>query len=421
MAPLLRRSNTLWFLVQLLVLGAVSLAGWRRGKEQAAQFASPYSVTTFEGSNAAERPIFAPGTPGSPSNVVFFVEDGDLGALPERKLRILEAAANAGKSNVRVVLVGSPHSAPIEHVSTSKSASLKSTRDVDKGESLLLAAKRLGLTVERLPYSTLPTETGHPTRQARSVLNYLRKNKVDINATVFTDSRLAFLALSAFRAGAEDPSTRPAVAVVDSDTCDHIRIDSSGDSQSALNCLDRSQRELDAEAAYMDKKSLEWADLAATDPDNLESSVAKAMKLTSVILPAASNLTFSEAGGHGLPMVSVIITVHNRFDFLEAALRSIETQDYAGLIETIVVDDASLAPGANEKLSKIMGGFNAGSKLPLRTFKLLMLDVNVYLGKARNEGRKLARGDVLMFMDDDNVGELLSVKAPLLCALCGLT
>lgn len=106
------------------------------------------------------------------------------------------------------------------------------------------------------------------------------------------------------------------------------------------------------------------------------------------------------------PSVSVIITVYERFTYLRQALSSLLAQDFAGQMEIIVVDDGSQSDGAAGNLSAIINSLaNEATQRPgARSLRLLSLSENVYLGRARNEGRKLAIGDVLMFMDDDNVG-----------------
>ncbi|KAI9018373.1 nucleotide-diphospho-sugar transferase [Hyaloraphidium curvatum] len=113
-----------------------------------------------------------------------------------------------------------------------------------------------------------------------------------------------------------------------------------------------------------------------------------------------------------LPPVSVVVTVHNRYDFLEQALLSLHRQTYRGSIETIVVDDGSEeAAAANitaivARIRELPGAGVAGNRM----WKLLRLPRNVYLGGARNRGRRLVTAPWIMFMDDDNVAKPQEVQ-----------
>lgn len=114
---------------------------------------------------------------------------------------------------------------------------------------------------------------------------------------------------------------------------------------------------------------------------------------------ASFSFTASKAKSAVLPTVSIIMTTFNREHFLLDAIRSIINQDYPN-IELIVVDDASDNPAALEELKR------AESLLVLRNgWRLVRPPKNKYLGEARNFGRTFARGRILMFMDDDNLGE----------------
>ncbi len=87
------------------------------------------------------------------------------------------------------------------------------------------------------------------------------------------------------------------------------------------------------------------------------------------------------------PLVSIIIPTFNRFDKLRNCLKSIEQNSYKN-VEVIVIND--------------------GKELPkYDTGKLNVKFVNhkkeVFWVKCRNEGAKMARGDLLFFVDDDNI------------------
>lgn len=98
---------------------------------------------------------------------------------------------------------------------------------------------------------------------------------------------------------------------------------------------------------------------------------------------------------HGLwPLVSVCITHHNRHKTLHNALETIRAQDYPNY-EVIVVDDGSDDPETLGYLAWLESDF-AGK--PWR----LLRQENRYLGAARNHAVRKARGEFILFMDDDN-------------------
>ncbi len=93
----------------------------------------------------------------------------------------------------------------------------------------------------------------------------------------------------------------------------------------------------------------------------------------------------------GLPLVSVIIPTYNREAELQRAVDSVLAQDYPEL-EIIVVDDAStravtldLTPAARELLRWVALATNSGG------------------ATARNAGIDAARGEVVAFLDSDDV------------------
>src|SRR5262245_27262075 len=107
-------------------------------------------------------------------------------------------------------------------------------------------------------------------------------------------------------------------------------------------------------------------------------------------LPAPS----SAARNSKPPLVSVCVAHFNRPKFLKQALASLEAQDYPNF-EVLVVDDGSTSAEAIEYLA------NIEPKLQQRNWRVIRQD-NRYLSAARNTGARQARGDYLLFMDDDN-------------------
>ncbi|MBB3570169.1 glycosyltransferase [Rhizobium sp. BK491] len=97
------------------------------------------------------------------------------------------------------------------------------------------------------------------------------------------------------------------------------------------------------------------------------------------------------------PLVSVCITHYERPKFLELALKHLNEQTYES-IEIIVVDDGSTSAGATKELERIE---KASSRFPIQIART----PNNYLGAARNAAAKVARGEYILFHDDDNVAE----------------
>lgn len=93
-------------------------------------------------------------------------------------------------------------------------------------------------------------------------------------------------------------------------------------------------------------------------------------------------------------LVSVCIAHHDRPAWLAEALASLEAQHDCHL-EVIVVDDGSTAAGVDAALDTLAPRIEAlGGRL--------LREPNRYLGAARNTAAAAARGDYLLFMDDDN-------------------
>ncbi len=97
------------------------------------------------------------------------------------------------------------------------------------------------------------------------------------------------------------------------------------------------------------------------------------------------------------PLVSVCMTHFNRPVYLSYALKSIKAQDYPNF-EVILVDDGSTDPDALDYLNTLESDFT------MRGWRLVR-QKNRYLGAARNTATRHARGEYLVFMDDDNVAK----------------
>jgi GT2 family glycosyltransferase len=95
------------------------------------------------------------------------------------------------------------------------------------------------------------------------------------------------------------------------------------------------------------------------------------------------------------PLISVCLTTRNRPALLGAALDSLRGQDYPRF-EVVLVDDGSDHPEALAYLETLEPEFE-------RRHWQLVRQANRYVGAARNAGVARARGEYVLFMDDDNL------------------
>ena len=95
------------------------------------------------------------------------------------------------------------------------------------------------------------------------------------------------------------------------------------------------------------------------------------------------------------PLVSVCMSHWNRPDYLRQALASLEAQNYARY-EVVLIDDGSTSPEAIGLLAELEPLFAT------RGWQILRNTENTFPGAARNRAARHARGDYLLFMDDDN-------------------
>ena len=97
----------------------------------------------------------------------------------------------------------------------------------------------------------------------------------------------------------------------------------------------------------------------------------------------------SESSGQSLPLVSAVITTHNRLPLLKLAVESVLAQTYSN-IELIVVDD-----GSDDGTRAFCEG---------QSFRYIFIPKEESGGgnHARNVGVRAARGKYVAFLDDDD-------------------
>ncbi len=90
------------------------------------------------------------------------------------------------------------------------------------------------------------------------------------------------------------------------------------------------------------------------------------------------------------PSVSVVIATHDRPQLLARAIEAVRTQDYAGVVECVVVFDRAEPDAALARADE------------LRPVQVIANDRTPGLAGARNSGAAAASGELLAFCDDDD-------------------
>lgn len=95
-----------------------------------------------------------------------------------------------------------------------------------------------------------------------------------------------------------------------------------------------------------------------------------------------------------MPVVSIIVPTHNRSDLLRSAVQSILDQTF-GALEIVVVDDAS-----TDNTQDVLRQLQAVHGQKIRAVRN---DVNLGPSDSRNRGIALAQGELIGFLDDDDL------------------
>ncbi len=91
--------------------------------------------------------------------------------------------------------------------------------------------------------------------------------------------------------------------------------------------------------------------------------------------------------------VSVVIATYNRAEMVVRCVESVLKSDYAPL-EVVVVDDCS----PDETVARLQESFVDDSRV-----RILRNETNLQAAASRNKGARVAKGDYLFLLDDDNV------------------
>ncbi len=100
------------------------------------------------------------------------------------------------------------------------------------------------------------------------------------------------------------------------------------------------------------------------------------------------------------PRVSVVVPTYNAWPKVQEALNSVLAQDYSGEIECIVSDDGS----TDETVERVVSEFPS---------VIVVEGANAGAAVARNRGVAEARGELVGFLDDDDlwVGDFVATQA----------
>lgn len=109
------------------------------------------------------------------------------------------------------------------------------------------------------------------------------------------------------------------------------------------------------------------------------------------------------------PLVSVCLVHHERPHFLAQSIASLQAMDYPNM-EVVLVDDGSCDHASTTYLEELVPIFESRGWTIIR-------QENKYLGAARNAAARKARGEWLLFMDDDNVAQPEEVRTMVRAAL----
>ncbi len=127
------------------------------------------------------------------------------------------------------------------------------------------------------------------------------------------------------------------------------------------------------------------------DPDRDDAQANKILPFLDTFVQGGL-LTWEPAQHQDLPEVSVVIPVYNRPHEIQKCLTSLEALDYpADKIEVIVVDD-----GSRDCTAAMVRRFDA---------RLIVQPYNRGQSAARNTGVRVARGEIIAFMDSDCIAK----------------
>jgi len=150
--------------------------------------------------------------------------------------------------------------------------------------------------------------------------------------------------------------------------------------------------------AFMDERAVELADMVFLYDESLVAQARFTVAVTAwkVEGSAVALLESARSSMEPLPkvpeaLVTVVLASYNRPEMLRQAVASIQAQTYKN-IEILVVDDGSTL----SEMKKVLADLEGEGVRVVR-------QENQYLGAARNNGARVAKGTYIVFLDDDNL------------------
>ncbi|WP_407525541.1 glycosyltransferase family 2 protein [Methylobacterium oryzisoli] len=142
-----------------------------------------------------------------------------------------------------------------------------------------------------------------------------------------------------------------------------------------------------------------------------EAIVARWVELHQRIGQRLASLPAATQADAAPPLVTICLVHYERPSLLRRALKGIAAQTY-GAVEVVLVDDGSRSKAAQAMLDSIE---TEAFPFPIKVVR----SENRYLGAARNLAARHARGEWLIFHDDDNIAEPHQVETFVTAALNG--
>lgn len=217
----------------------------------------------------------------------------------------------------------------------------------------------------------------HPVKRHEDILSYLGR-KSALAVLTAQDAQLPLFALACLDRGIPFVATRQSglTEIIPSSAIDHTLYEPSSAPLAAILSKWVSGRNIASPTPY------DWSgQRAAWEASRI--SIATSKRSTAAAAKTAKSL------------VTIVTAHYNRPMLLLQAIQSVAEQDYPH-IEYIVVDDGSTSPEAKKLLNRLEPDFRRKGWRVIR-------QSNRYLGAARNAGIKAARGELVLFLDDDNI------------------
>lgn len=282
---------------------------------------------------------------------------------------------------------------------------------------VLQACTDQGVELVAVPPAAVPIEAPGPLAEAYEIFEWLRSRAFDLVHVPDCDGG-AFYAMLARAEGLALPNTRFCVHIRGPHAYERRKADRFPAEPEELcrDFMDARNLELADHVIAWNPRAVEWLKREgwATPSDRCEDLSDPAPDAGAIArdearrrkwiewharLAAEKGLPRSpaqeEPAEGGAPLVSICLAHYNRPRLLLQAVESIRRQDYPS-VEAILIDDASTEPDVPAVLDGLQPDFHS------RDWIILREPENRHPGAVRNLAARQARGNFLLFMDDDD-------------------